>query len=194
MIRLVIISSFIQPRVCWDPEEFSFASYLLTQNALTDAPERYANFLDEFQSYVNSQTWSDYSDGSGCHDHIYIHTSEASQQITLNDNTLSITITATGLLTTAKFTVTAGVPVYYQVREEFIFCFSWTVCSNVYVNVNFIVDTSTMVDFRWNQTSESISIVPTQVSAVIEGIVYILRFIYYFFAFGECLSCYDEYY
>ena len=166
------VNLFIHSAVGWNPQEFSFASYLLTQNALDDAPQRYSNFIDQFESYAKSEIWPDYKAGyeAHCETQVWIHLSEASPEITLINNTLSISITDTGLLTTAKFTFTASVPVYYRARGQFLGCFSHTVCDNVYVNTNFMVSTMSMIDFRWNQTSESIAIVPTNVSAVIQGI------------------------
>lgn len=165
---LVVVSIGVKPKTKEAAGDFSFGSYILTQNALTDAPERYIHFINEFMVLVNEEKWPDYSSGSDCHDTTKVLGSQATKTIDLVNNSLNATIISNGIHVAAKFHVTATVPIYYKIAYKAlgVCVFEDTLC-NCNADVSFDVKVTSKIVIEWNQQTQNVSIVPVNPLAVV---------------------------
>jgi hypothetical protein len=69
---------------------FKAASYVLTQDALYNAPTLYATYIDQFMDWVRNHPLPDvHDDDSGCHVEWWVRGSTATKTITLTGTLLS---------------------------------------------------------------------------------------------------------
>ena len=128
---------------------FDVATYILTQSALDDGPNRYKTYVEKAEDKLNSMTFPRKSSYSGCGVNFAIYGDQATKSITFNENQLSISITSTGFHIYAEFYLTLAVPVYLKICKDPLFgwdavCFCVTFCkSGSEIRVSGTIKTST---------------------------------------------------
>ena len=106
-------------------------SYVLSQKALEDAPERYAFYVLQAVDRVNKATLNDIKedDCGGT----WVGLSGAQKSFNIEKGTLAAIIVSNGIKVTAKINVWVQTAVKIEKGFKFIFCFSSTICDGLAV-------------------------------------------------------------
>lgn len=104
-------------------------SYVLSQKALLDAPERYAEFVTNALSQAEQYRIDDIKHGSGCETTYFIQASNSRKHFVTVPGTLSALILEDGILVSA--TIDATIKAYSRITHKFrfIWCFENEICN-----------------------------------------------------------------
>eukprot|EP01084_Bolivina_argentea_P019510 36266_1 len=159
----------------------NFASYIITQNVLTDAPARYSQFIFEAIDWLNQQKWPDESipKDHGCSKYIIylsqgtvtfkmINTAKAPDGISLAivqngfsfETAMSIVINAP---CSAQYGIYCAWPIYGCL-------FKTTVCNHKQSTTKMIATASDIVNLNWDATTKKLSVKVNEPSVVISNV------------------------
>ncbi|KAJ3445953.1 hypothetical protein M0812_08488 [Anaeramoeba flamelloides] len=134
------------------------ATYILTQNAFNDAPQRYQTFVNEAIEYIEKAKLPDRHSGGGCHNTYDIYGSRATKKITLIPNSLSIKIGNSQVVANFKLQLDMVVPIYYEAKWKILFwCCSKNICDGN-VDISALLDITTTFDVKWNKPTSKLSV------------------------------------
>ena len=150
---------------------FDVATFILTQSALDDGPNRYKTYVEEAEDDLNSMSWPRSSAYPGCGETYAIYGDQATKNITFTEDQLSISITSTGFYIYAEFYISFTVPVWAKFCVDPVFgwdaiCICDTICpenSNIYgsgtiktsTDVNVSVDGNGGLIFTYTPTVDT---------------------------------------
>eukprot|EP01084_Bolivina_argentea_P159435 277672_1 len=155
LMQIVLISSQI----------FEIGSYILTQNALDDAPTRYATWITYALNELNNQTLQDYSDSTNnCWFGDYYYTldlSRADYNFTLDKSSIQLFITSNGFHTGAILDFNIATPVYSggYVGGWFV-CWHETNCNNDIIYATATITTNANVSIIWDPNTLKATVDP----------------------------------
>ena len=152
-------------KACVDDNSYYFdaATYIVTQSALNDAPNRYNAYVNDAEEYLNSMAWSRESAFTDCDNNYIIYGDQATKTISLNKESLLINITNNGFSIYSQFNVNFAVRVWYKQCANWLFgweliCSCDTICSGndkIYGSGTVTVNTDITIDV--NSVDGSIS-------------------------------------
>ena len=105
-------------------------TYVLSQKALADAPERYTSYVLKAIERANEEPMDDIINDNGCKRADWVWLSRAKKSFNVEQGTLAAVIVSDGILVTAKINAVIQTPVKIQNRFPFIFCFKTTICNS----------------------------------------------------------------
>lgn len=148
-ITLVVSQSTIQA-----------VSYVIGQNAFRDAPDRYANFVQQAVTDANNYPLQDDIVVYSCRTSYWIYGSRSTKQFTIVPGSLQVNIVSDGIVVNANINTYIDVPVKIQWRKKILgICISHTICDrNAVLTGNFQL--SIKFTATWQQ-GITITAVPT---------------------------------
>ena len=106
-------------------------TYVLSQKALSDAPERYTSFVLRAIEYANEAVMDDIIENKGCKTAYWVFLSNAKKSFNIERGTLAAVITSGGIQVTAKINAKIQTAVRINSKLGFgFFCFSNTICNS----------------------------------------------------------------
>jgi hypothetical protein len=157
----VVVVAVAATRVAGDVN-FDAAAYTVTQQAMEDAPERYAQFVTEMINYLNNMQLSNSNGGGGgCSTSWSIEGTAAQKNFQIEPGTLAVSIVAAGIQTTAVVHGTVTAPVYVRGCHKWWFiCFCDTIC-NGQTTLTLTAPVTTLFTLDWNQGDGLLEVTPT---------------------------------
>eukprot|EP01084_Bolivina_argentea_P019509 36262_1 len=152
----------------------NFATYIITQNALTDAPDRYAQFVQQAITWLDNEPWPDQTQclNGHCCTKVIIYLSQGTHTFTLaGDIPIVLTILANGFNVWVKFNMVVKAPVYARAGEYFLFgCIDDTMCHHSDSQISGTATSSMDVFLYMNKTTKQVTIKPQTPTVTLSNI------------------------
>ena len=131
-VTLISLLLIVMPEYLTGITVLQVGSYVLSQKALTDAPERYTSYVLEAIKRANESPMNDITEEHGCSTSYWVWLSRASKTFVIVPGTLSAVIVSDGIQVQAKINAVIKTPVNIEAKTRFLFwCFKKTVCDNL---------------------------------------------------------------
>ena len=139
---------------------FEFASFIVTQYSLDNAPALYATFLDQAMAILSNITFpnASYSYDSALDFYSYSYAfygSLVEKNFTLDEDSLNITIEDYGVYIYAQFGMTALIPVYVEGCGVWVFCYSTSCIGDDLLKISGPIISETRIYVNWTNSSSS---------------------------------------
>eukprot|EP01084_Bolivina_argentea_P019511 36267_1 len=142
----------------------NFATYIITQNALTDAPERYSQFVTDALNWLNAQQFpaATFCPVKDCCSKYVVYLNEGTHHFSIAGlNDIKLKITANGFSVWTLYTISINAPVSVWLGLDAPPC--WIQihpCNQMASTITGTADTTTNVIINWNTTTRKATIIP----------------------------------
>ena len=157
-LTILIILTFHQSN---SEQTIKAISYIISQKALDDAPERYADFVLQAVRRAEQEPMDDIIERHSCDKSYYIYASRAVKHFTVNS--LKVNIVSDGILINTNIDVIFYVPMRIDWAKRVGFCFRRNICdgqatitANLQLSIKFTI--------TWTSGSLNITGIPTLTS------------------------------
>lgn len=141
---------------------FRAGTFITTQSALNDAPERYATFVTEAIEYIRNYKVEYISGDGDCKTAYWLNGPAATKKVDLAPGSLIMKIVENGFTVQASINVFLSVPIFVRFRESIgPICFAKTLCEeNTIATYSTKASVFTVFPIEWNSSTHEIDVNP----------------------------------